>query len=458
MNKMRMLLPAAALGFGALLLIPVGNVSAWASANWGILSLYQRDVRIYNNFADAATNNNQTPDPMYPGFQGAEMTIWKACAEWGSIAHGDGSGDPSQGIIGSGGANFDVSWQGLADEVGGNSSNIHSPLAGGSGGVLAYTEGPVSNGWRIRYYENWTWDDGPGTDIGNRQDLQSVACHEYGHALGLGHSNVSQATMYAYYTGGTADRSIHSDDMAGVQYLYGAMSGSKPTITNVSVTGATVTITGTGFSSSGNEVWFTRTGDTGNGTPVKVTGVTSGGTSIAVTIPAEAGPGDVLVRNNGSSHENLSNAWPHDMGSGGGCDDPIVYCLTSPNSVGSGALMSWIGSGSISADDFHLEASGMPANQFMMFYYGAGVANVPFGNGIKCVGNGGVGLFRFSPFQTDFTGMALLKVDYAQPPVGSGAGKWNPGDVWFCQAWYRDPAGGGSQFNLSDGLRVAVCE
>jgi hypothetical protein len=141
------------------------------------------------------------------------------------------------------------------------------------------------------------------------------------------------------------------------------------------------------------------------------------------------------------------------------CPDPTNYCFTSPNSAGSGALMSWIGTTSITADDFYLESSGLPPNQFMMFYYGAGAITNPFGNGFQCVGNGGVGLFRFKPFMADFTGMATMKVDYTVPPagVGGGIGRWLPGDVWFTQAWYRDPAGGGAQFNLSDGLRVEIC-
>jgi hypothetical protein len=42
------------------------------------------------------------------------MAIWKGVSEWGSELHGgNGLGDPTQ-TVGSGGANFDVSWQGNA--------------------------------------------------------------------------------------------------------------------------------------------------------------------------------------------------------------------------------------------------------------------------------------------------------------------------------------------------------
>ena len=125
------------------------------------------------------------------------MVIWKACVEWGSDRHGGGLGDPLQpGDLGSGGANFDPTFQGQATSIGTTSENIHSQVAGGQSGVLAFTEwSPFGNGWRIRYYQAWSWADGPGSPTLGQVDLQGVACHEYGHALGLGHSTVSGATL-----------------------------------------------------------------------------------------------------------------------------------------------------------------------------------------------------------------------------------------------------------------------
>ena len=142
---------------------------------------------------------------------------------------------------------------------------------------------------------------------------------------------------------------------------------------------------------------------------------------------------------------------------GSGCPDPSTYCVTSPNSVGSGALMGWLGTTSLQADDFHLVANLLPPNQFLMFYYGGDPTQIVFGNGYRCVAAGGVGIYRFAPFKADFSGFAAMKVDYTQYPAGSGSGEWVPGDEWYAQAWYRDPDAGGAMFNLSDAIHITVC-
>src|SRR5271157_2768945 len=57
-------------------------------------------------------------------------------------------------------------------------------------------------------------------NINSAYDLETVAIHEFGHALGLGESQITTACMYAYYNG--TKQSLTSDDIAGIQSVWGA--------------------------------------------------------------------------------------------------------------------------------------------------------------------------------------------------------------------------------------------
>jgi hypothetical protein len=92
-------------------------------------------------------------------------------------------------------------------------------------------------------------------------------------------------------------------------------SVTKPTIVATVPSGATLTIHGSNFDHTANEVWFTAAAATAASVDpiVRVTGVPSSGTVLSVTIPAAAGPGDVLVKRPGSGGATLSNAFPTDL-------------------------------------------------------------------------------------------------------------------------------------------------
>jgi len=102
----------------------------------------------------------------------------------------------------------------------------------GPGGVLAHTfypapinSEPIAGDMHFDADESWS--------VGTNTDLFSVALHETGHALGLGHTSDPGAVMYPYYQMQTG---LTSDDIAGIQALYGpavAPPAAPPTTTPV---------------------------------------------------------------------------------------------------------------------------------------------------------------------------------------------------------------------------------
>lgn len=447
MRTTHLLPPAAALALLAWLWAPLPG-KAYALLG-GSLGLDQRDFRVFPNFTDPEASDHTAPDPSFPGAGGAVLAIWKACVEWGSELHGSGGGDPHQpGDLGSGGANFDAVFQGQAAGPGGTNDNVFSEISGGSLGVLAFTELPISDGWRIRFYSDpWVWEDSPaGPSSGSgAKDIQGVATHEYGHALGLDHSFLG-TTMQASAAGTcVALRSIEADDIAGLQFLYGVRSPSKPHIAGYTLNAGTVELRGEHFDPTSNEVWFTRAGTAGDGTPVQVGPLpsTHGGRRLSVPLPPEAGPGDVLVKVPGSAGSALSNAFPFDP-SLDFCPGAVQYGVPKPNSGFSVPALFTGGLPSATWNDFTIGTAGGLPNQLGVLFHGPARAERPFLGGTLYVDAPRV---RDQVFQFDFTGYVELAVPVTPAMVGTQR---------CYQIWYVDPAdpyGAG----LSDAVAVTFC-
>jgi hypothetical protein len=129
----------------------------------------------------------------------------------------------------------------------------------GPGGVLAHTfyptpnnSEPVAGDMHLNADESWN----VGGTISGTVDIYSVALHETGHALGLGHSDNPTAVMYPYYSLQTG---LSADDIAGIQALYGARSATGTTPSPGTGT------TGGGSNSGGGAGTTSGTG-TGTGT------------------------------------------------------------------------------------------------------------------------------------------------------------------------------------------------
>ncbi|HEX9792400.1 MAG TPA: matrixin family metalloprotease [Planctomycetota bacterium] len=338
-NSFRILAGVALVAGSASFVIP-SDATAYSVLGFN-LGLNERDARLFNNFTAVTANNNTTIDPNWPAYDGAELALWKGCAEWGSIAHGDGSGDPTQGNVGDGGSNFSFVWNGNASGTGSIGHNIISQIGGSSGGVLAFMQGDA-NGWWVRFYQGWTWQDGPGA-ISTGFDLQSVGCHEVGHSLGLGHSTVNGATMYpSIGQGSESERSIENDDKNGVKAVYGtrnaAVNATIDSIQGSTAAGGTMIVVGTNYSATGNEVWFNSSildgGETG-GDPFKITGLASAGGQISVTVPSSGiEDGSIHVRRGGGGSGQQSESHPFERG--GVSTDTILLQGPATANVGQG--------------------------------------------------------------------------------------------------------------------------
>ena len=130
------------------------------------------------------------------------------------------------------------------------------------------------------------------------------------------------------------------------------------------------------------------------------------------------------------------------------------YCDAQDDSSGVAARMALNGSAGLAALDLSLSAVGGPASSWGQFFHGYGSAALPFGDGVLCVDPFTPGLFRLRPVvQTQPCGTAWHQLSLAELPPDL-----LPGSTLYFQYWFRDPAAGGTGFNLSDGLAVTFTD
>ncbi|KAK9503723.1 hypothetical protein O3M35_010224 [Rhynocoris fuscipes] len=89
----------------------------------------------------------------------------------------------------------------------------------GPGGTLAHAFFPVYGGdAHFDDSEKWTVNSYRGTN------LFQVAAHEFGHSLGLSHSDIRSALMAPFYRGYDPTFELDEDDVEAIQALYGKKS------------------------------------------------------------------------------------------------------------------------------------------------------------------------------------------------------------------------------------------
>lgn len=121
------------------------------------------------------------------------------------------------------------------------------------------------------------------------------------------------------------------------------------------------------------------------------------------------------------------------------------YCVNGTNSY-SVAFIEAHGECSVSAQDFTLQAWGVPDGPGI-FFFGTNQTQVPFGNGFLCV----TGNIKRLPPVFSSNHVLTYTMDWNHP----NAAFLTAGSTWNFQAWYRDVPAGGAQFDTSNAVQVS---
>ena len=189
-------------------------------------------ARVTFSFVPDGTNVGGLPSNLFATLNAQaatatwELAFLKAASYWSSAAH------LNMAMVSDNGADISTSGDQQGDPRFGDIRI--SMVNEGNNGVLASTFlPPPSNGGTVAgdivFNSYYTFH------LNSDYDVQTVALHELGHALGLAHSSVAGAAMGPYYSG--LIQAPTADDTAGMAAVYGAF----PSDTDTNKTSGTAT-------------------------------------------------------------------------------------------------------------------------------------------------------------------------------------------------------------------------
>jgi hypothetical protein len=119
------------------------------------------------------------------------------------------------------------------------------------------------------------------------------------------------------------------------------------------------------------------------------------------------------------------------------------FCEATVNSTGHAGRAWCTMDPSMTGSILGLSALDVP-NQFGIFFAGPNQIQIPFGDGFRCVG-GGVTRLTSPQMATENQASAEIEIELLPLELSSEVN---------IQYWFRDPLAGGSNFNLTDAVRV----
>jgi hypothetical protein len=92
---------------------------------------------------------------------------------------------------------------------------VHTSATSVVGGYADGVLGCTTDLGDITLIQGWSWYTGADTGqiAADQYDFETIVTHELGHALGLGHSDVSMSVMYATLSSGATSRAVTTQDL-----------------------------------------------------------------------------------------------------------------------------------------------------------------------------------------------------------------------------------------------------
>ena len=206
-------------------------------ASWSVMAVGVADSAV-DDHAPAGAGNTFTSalSALYAGGVDEVTTLGQTLDKWAAVSLFTNLGQVADG----GAATF-----GASNAASGHIGDIRVGAIFIDGAVgantLAHAFNPCTNGLcgsggsigGDTHFDNGNaWSDG---GAGGTIDFHTVALHEFGHAMGLGHSAVVGSVMEPIYTG--PRRTLHADDIAGIQAIYGVPEPSSLLLAMIGLVG-----------------------------------------------------------------------------------------------------------------------------------------------------------------------------------------------------------------------------